>query len=475
MGIDLAVILAYLLIINVIGLRFSGSRDIKDYFLGSRSIPWLAACFSIVATETSTLTFISIPGLAYISGLGFLQVALGYLAGRIVVALVLIPKYFDGEFQTVYEFIQQKFGIKSKKIISIVFHITRLLADSVRLFATAIPLSVITGWDYWLSILVIGAATFLYTYYGGLRSVIIVDSIQLILYITCAFLGMALITKQMDLSFFGMLNRIPTESLKIFSTGFSDGLRSFFGSYNVLSGLIGGALLSMASHGTDHLMVQRVLACKDKPSAQKAMIASGAIVIFQFALFLIFGLFIKELLSGMPFDRSDAIIPHFIVNHLPAGVRGLMLAGIFAAAMSTLSSSINSLSASTSMDILEIEKRGYSGKKQINISRIITLVWALALMGISLALQDTKNPLVEVGLSIASVTYGGMLGIFFLGRFVKSIRDKAAITGMLTSIAVNIYLAFWTDIFWVWYVGIGLSVSLITSFAMDRVISKSST
>ncbi len=317
MGIDLAVILAYLLIINVIGLRFSGSRNVKDYFLGSRSIPWLAACFSIVATETSTLTFISIPGLAYISGLGFLQVALGYLAGRIVVAVVLIPKYFDGQFETVYEFIQSRFGVRSKKIISVVFHITRLLADSVRLFATAIPLSVITGWDYWLSILVIGAATFLYTYYGGLRSVIIVDSIQLVLYIACAFLGMAIITKQMDLSFIGLMNRIPAQSLQIFSSGLKDGLRSLFGSYNVLSGLIGGALLSMASHGTDHLLVQRVLACKNKRSAQKAMIASGAIVIFQFSLFLLFGLFIKELLAGMPFERSDAIIPYFIVNHLP--------------------------------------------------------------------------------------------------------------------------------------------------------------
>jgi SSS family solute:Na+ symporter len=459
MTLDLSIILLYLIFINIVGIRFSGSKSVSDYFLGGRSIPWLIACFSIVATETSTLTFISIPGLAYISGLGFLQVTFGYLVGRVCVAVFLIPKYFDGHFQTVYEFIQSKFGVASKKWISIIFHITRLLADSVRLFATAIPLSVITGWDYWICILIIGFATYGYTYYGGLRSVVIVDSIQLFLYIVCAVLGMALISQQLTTPFFSVLNRIPEASFKFVSTGLSDGWRSLFGSYNMISGLVGGAFLSFASHGTDHLMVQRVLSCKDSRAAKKAMITSGVIIIFQFALFLVFGLFIKVLLNNMAFDRSDAIIPYFIVNHLPQGIRGLMLAGIFAAAMSTLSSSINSLSASTSVDIMEIDKKDYSDRKKVTISRLISSVWALALIGISLMLQDTKNPLVEVGLSIASVTYGGMMGIFIMGRFFETFHEKAAIAGVVVSILANIYVAFFTGIFWLWYVVIGCFVS----------------
>jgi len=337
----------------------------------------------------------------------------------------------------------------------------------VRLFATAIPLSVITGWDYWISILIIGCATFIYTYYGGLRSIVIVDSIQLFLYIVCAVLGMTLISQQLSIPFLSILNRIPQASLNFVSSGLSDGLRSLFGSYNIFSGVIGGAFLSFASHGTDHLMVQRILSCKDGRAAKKAMIFSGIIIIFQFGLFLLLGLFIKALLNNMAFDRSDAIIPYFIANHLPRGIRGLMLAGIFAAAMSTLSSSINSLSASTSVDILEIGKKDYSDRKKVALSRIITSVWALALIGISLLLQDTKSPLVEVGLSIASVTYGGMMGIFVMGRFFEKIHEKAALTGVVVSILINIYVAFFTEIFWLWYVVIGFFVSFVVAFIVN--------
>jgi SSS family solute:Na+ symporter len=469
MSIDFGIIVFYLFVINVVGIRFSGSKNVKDYFLGSRSIPWLVACFSIVATETSTLTFISIPGLSYIQGMGFLQVAFGYLVGRILVALLLIPRYFEGNFETVYEFLQSRFSMSSRKLISVIFHMTRLLADSVRLFATAIPLSVITGWDYWISILVIGGATFLYTFYGGLRSVVVVDSIQLFLYLLCALLGMILISRHLSLPFLSVFSRIPPADLRIVSSGLDQGFSSLFGSYNLFSGLIGGAFLSFASHGTDHLLVQRVLSCRDRRSAQKAMIFSGIIIIFQFFLFLLFGLCIKLLLNNMPFDRSDEIIPYFILHYLPEGVRGIMLAGIFAAAMSTLSSSINSLSSSTSVDLLEINRRELSEKKKVGFSRMISFFWAMMIVGISLLLKSTTNPLVEVGLSIASVTYGGMMGIFLLGRFFEKLKDKAAVAGVLMSILVNLFIAVLTDIFWLWYVVIGCAVSFGTAFVMDRV------
>jgi len=465
---DIVVIAAYMVIINVIGIMFSKVKTIDDYFLGDRKIPWPAACFSIVATETSTLTFISIPGLAYITGLGFLQVAFGYLAGRVLVAVVLLPGYFRGDISTAYEFIQKKFGIDSRRIIAVIFHITRLLADSVRLFATAIPLSFLTGLEYWQSVLIIGIATFIYTFYGGIRSVVIVDSIQLFLYLFCAVAGIYIITGLTGKSFFTIMGDLPEGSLRIFSTGLSGGLRGILGSYNVFSGIIGGALLSFASHGTDHLMVQRVLSCRDLGSARKAMVASGVIVIIQFMLFMTLGLFIKALMKGETFPMPDAIMPHFIVKYLPPGMKGLMLAGIFAAAMSTLSSSINALASSTALDIAGISRRGYSEKKKLLLSRGTTLLWTAVIILMSSLLSDNKSPLVEVGLAIASVTYGGMLGIFILGVTVRGVSEKAALAGVIISIVSVIVMAAALDVFWPWYVPAGFIISYAVGLALHR-------
>ncbi|MDY6934060.1 MAG: sodium/solute symporter [Spirochaetota bacterium] len=470
MNIDIVIILIYILIINIIGIMYSGSRDVGDYFLGNRSMPWIVVCFSIVATETSTLTFLSIPGLAYVKGMGFIQVAFGYLAGRVLVAAILIPKYYDGGFETVYEFLQSRFSVSSRRVVAIIFHITRLLADSVRLFATAIPLAAITGWDYWMSILVLGGATFIYTLYGGLRSVIMVDSVQLFLYLLCALIGIHIISNHLSMPILSIFKIIPDSSLKIVYSGLENGFAGLFSSYNIFSGIIGGAFLSFASHGTDHLIVQRVLSCRDEASAKKAMIFSGIIIIMQFFMFLLFGLFIKALLNNMTFDRSDEIMTYFIVNYLPDGLRGVMLAGIFAAAMSTLSSSINSLSSSTTVDILGIDKKDMSDSRKVGVSRIISLVWAMTIIGISILLQDSKNPLVEVGLSIASVTYGGMMGIFIMGRFFKDFHDGSAIAGVALSIAINLIIAISTNVFWLWYVVIGFGVSFVAAVVLNKIV-----
>ncbi|MCP4132292.1 MAG: sodium/solute symporter [bacterium] len=492
-GIDLVIIIGYFVLINVIGISFSKAKNVKDYFLGAKSIPWQLACFSIVATETSTLTFISIPGLAYISGLGFLQVALGYILGRILVAVVLLPKYFAGDFDTVYQFIHNRFGISSRRIIAVIFHITRLLGDSIRLFVTAIPLKLLTGMDYTTSVVVIGLATFVYTLYGGIKSVVIVDSIQLGLYIVSAIAGICMVVYIMDESFLSIFAKIPGERLTVVSSGLEQGWRSLLGSYNIFSGLIGGALLSFASHGTDHLMVQRLLTCRDERSAKKAIIYSGVIVFFQFALFMLLGLFLMVLMQNKGFSKPDEIMPVFIINYLPVGLKGLMLAGIFAAAMSTLSSSINSLSASTAIDILGITGKDYSDRKKLFLSRIIALTWTLVIIAISSLLSDNKSPLVELGLTIASITYGGMLGIFILGRFSKTFNETAALIGVLAGIVVIVRIMmplpqgqdlnsmwFWVEflisldikIFWPWFVPIGCVVSLLVGMFANLFLPK---
>lgn len=470
MSADIAVILAYLVLINVIGLKYSGAKSMSDYFLGSRSIGWGLACFSIVATETSSLTFISIPGLAYAKGMGFLQISFGYLLGRVLVAFLLLPKYFEGNLETVYQYLQNRFGISSRRSISVVFHVTRVMSDSVRLFATAIPLTFMMNWDYRISILVIAGATLVYTYVGGLKSVVVTDLIQLFLYILSAFLGIGIIAHLMGISPGALFALVPGESLRIITTGAGEP-GGVFGSYNIFSGIIGGAFLSFASHGTDHLIVQRVLSCGNLKAARKAMIWSGVIIIFQFALFLFWGLLIKVYLGGRAFASTDEIIPVFIINHLPAGVRGVMLAGIFAAAMSTLSSSINSLSASTTLDLLRLNEKDITEKRKVRISRMISLFWAVIMTCIALLLSDNKNPVIELGLSIASITYGGVLGMFLLGRFFRGFSDRAALAGVITAIAVLFYVAFGTKIFWPWYVAIGFLVCLVSGLLLHFALA----
>ncbi len=470
MALDISVIVIYIVIINVIGIAVSRVKSVDDYFLGGRNIAWPVACFSIVATETSTLTFISIPGLAYTKGLGFLQIALGYIIGRVAVAFLLLPGYFSGSMETVYQFLQNRFSLSSRRVVAVIFHITRLLADSVRLFATAIPLALLTGMDYRLAVLAIGAATFIYTYYGGIKSVVVVDTIQLFLYIVCALIGIYIAADLIGLPWGKISLRLASESSGIITSGLSDGWKSLFGSYNIFSGIIGGALLTVGSHGTDHLIVQRVLSCRDLPSAKKAMIWSGVTVFFQFALFLVLGIFIKILLDGRAFTRPDEIMPWFIINRIPAGIKGLMLAGIFAAAMSSLSSSINSLSASTSMDILGINRMEIPDRKKIVYSRLISLVWTGVLILIAALLQNTKSPLVELGLAIASVTYGGVLGMFIMGRLSSTLRDRAALAGAVTGISAVIAVSRIYPLFWPWYVPVGFAVSVITGMAANALM-----
>lgn len=473
MTIDIAVIIVYMLAINVIGMACARVGSINDYFLGSRTIPWPIACFSIVATETSSLTFISIPGLAYISNLGFIQVALGYVLGRVLVAAVLLPRYFAGNMETAYEFLQSRFGLSSRRIMAVVFHVTRLLADSIRLFATAIPLSLLMGFDsYWPAILIVGLTTFVYTLYGGIRSVAITDSIQLGVYLVSAVAGIFVISHILGMPILEVYRSVPEAGRELFSTGMSGGWRGIFGSYNIFSGIIGGAILSFASHGTDHLIVQRILSCRNLAAARKAMIWSGLLVFVQFGLFLVLGLFIYVLLGGKTFDIPDTIMPYFIIHHVPPGIKGLMLAGIFAAAMSTISASINSISSSTVMDILRLPERDMTDRRRLLVSRCISLAWSCVMMGIAFFLQNTKSPLVELGLSIASITYGGMLGIFIQGALFRNFSDRAAIAGVAASIASVLGVFFGCDLFWPWFVPIGFSVSLLVGSALNAVMKR---
>lgn len=458
--IDAVIVILYLIGGMLFGLRLSGKQtNASDYFLGGRSMPWWAVLFSVVATETSTLTFISIPAVAYGGTLVFLQLTLGYLLGRILVSIFFLPGYFNGQLTTAYHFLEERFGASLRRAASSTFIITRLLADGVRLFAAAIPITVIFRFSgvldgmtdlqlYMISILLITLVTGVYTWFGGIRAVIWMDVLQMGLYLFGAGMAMILLLQAIpqslgDLS--GQWAAAGKLELLRFSTGSSG---PFADAYLFWIAVIGGAIFSIASHGTDQLIVQRLLTTASLRDSQKALVASGVLAMAQFGFFLFIGLLLWSFYQGATPDQLgisnlDEVFITYVVSEMPSGMPGLIVAALLAAAMSSLSSSLSALSSSTTFDLIKPLRTGseeWSSEKELSISRQVSLSWALvlALSAIGFAwLQlssDQRPAVVELGLSIASYTYGGLLGLFFLGRFFKNPDRRDALIGFFAAL-----------------------------------------
>ena len=470
---DYVIVFVYLLGVTVIG-AYIGRKQMssRDYFLGGKEMSWWSVGFSIVASETSTLTFISIPGLAYKSDMHFLQLAAGYFVGRLLVSMIFIPAYYKGDLETAYDFLGKRFGMGLRKFTSSVFIVTRVLASGVRLFATAIPVHLITGFDYSTSIFIIGIFTLVYTYVGGLKAVVAMDVVQMFIYLGGAGVSMWLILNALPNGWSDVVAAATANGLDKFSiinlnsgTSFMDFLSS---PYTLLGGLLGGTFLSMASHGTDQLLVQRLLGCRTKRESQKALILDASVIIIQFAFFLVLGLCLYAFYQGVPFQQlglksSDEIFPKFIVEQLPVGLAGLVVAGVLASAMGTLSSSISSLASSTFLDLFKLTSRGKDLDERTEIvwSKRFTLLWGLILIGGAMLFTDTKNPVVEIGLKIASFTYGGLLGTFFLGLLFKRTNQIDAFAGFVAGIAAMIAVLTYTKIDFTWHTLIGCLATLI--------------
>jgi SSS family transporter len=465
-GLDLVVLVAYLLGVTLWGAWLGrGQKGGRDYFLGSRSLPWFAVMLSVVATETSTLTFLSIPGVSYMGSLVFLQLTFGYLVGRLVVAGVLLPAYYRGELATAYALLESRFGVATRRFTSAIFMVTRLLADSVRLFATAIPLALITGWPYPLSIVVIGVLTVVYTYFGGIKAVVWVDAVQMGLYLLGAAVALVAVQLLMPDGWGGVLTEAAAAG-KLDVLDFSWSLST---TYTVWAGVLGGAFLTMASHGTDQLIVQRLLTCRDRTSAQRALVGSGVVVVLQFLLFLLVGLGLWGYYGGREFALPDEIFARFIVEALPVGLTGLLIAGVFAAAMSSLSSSINSLASATAYDYWAPMVGAADDEERIfRAGRIFTLVWAGLLVGGAILFiplsQGTSA--VEVALGIASLVYGGLLGVFALGVLTKRAGQAAAMFGIAVGIGVVTLLR--DTMAYPWYVPTGSIVTFSVGWLVGR-------
>lgn len=460
-GIDLLVMVVYFVAVITIGTYFTGQqKDAADYFLGRHAIPWWAVMLSVVATETSALTVISIPGIAARGNLTFLQLPLGYLVGRVGVALWLLPGYFRGEQETAYTRLEIRFGKATRRMASAIFMSIRALGDSVRVFATAIPLHIVTGLSISWCVIIVAAATLAYTLAGGIKAVIWVDVVQMGIYLVA---GIAAIL--VAISLLGDTGSFISSAMESGKLKVIDWDLSFSRTYTLMGGLIGGALLSAASHGTDHLTVQRLLATRSLTDARRALVGSGILVIIQFGIFLIVGTLLWAVGADDPSLSGDELFPTFVVNRLPVGLSGLVIAGIFAAAMSTVSSSLNSLASATTHDFYASITGRDDARHLLTVGRVATLAWALVLSGGALAFQSSDQPVVELALSISSITYGGLLGTYILGGISRRARQGDAVTAIVVATVSMVVIVLGkpgplANLAWPWYVPLGTAIAL---------------
>ena len=483
-SLDLAIVIVYLLAVTALGMHFRrkqsqaaqiGSDDrnavTREYFLGGRTAPWWALAFSIVATETSTLTIIGTPAIAYGGNLTFLQLIFGYLIGRVLIVLVLLPGYFRGDFFTAYALIEKRFGQRMRAVAASTFLITRALAEGVRVSAIAIVLSVVLGTTEHLSVVIVIALTLLYTLEGGMKAVIWTDVAQLFIYLA----GSAA-------TFFVLLHRVPGGWNEVVQVAATHGhkLQIFDFSFNLAtkytfwSGLIGGAFLTMATHGTDQTIVQRLLAARNQRDSRRALLASGVIVLFQFSVFLLIGVLLFVFAQHTPLlsagERTDRILPLFLLREMPTGLAGLLLASIIAVAMSNASGSLNSLAASSVLDFSALSLGRTGGRKTVNdagflrLSRRMTLFWGLVLMGFGLM---TWGPALEAGLTVASLPFGSLLGLFLLGTLNRRSNANGALAGMCAGLITILCVWRLTNIAFTWYVLIGS----VTTFLVGSLVS----
>jgi len=469
-SLDVAVIAAYCVAVVVFGLVRAGrQRDASDYFLGHRGLPWWALMLSIVATETSALTVISIPGIAARGDLTFLQIAFGYLVGRLGVASLLLPGYFEGTQDTAYQRLERRFGRAARRTASGVFLLTRALADCVRIFATAIPLAIITGWSLPAGILAIGVVTVIYTWVGGLRAVVWVDVIQLGVYLLGGIATLIVATRLA-----GGVGEFARawEAGKLVTLDFRPSLTVL---YTFWGGVVGGALLAGASHGTDHLIVQRLLAARHLKDAQRALVGSGVFIIAQFALFLLAGTSLWLAGADQAGMRSDAIFPTFVVTKLPPGVAGLVVAGILAAAMSSHASAVNSLASASTHDFYAPLTRRDAPAHLLWVGRWLTLGWTAVLVAGAMAFRNQNTPVVQLALSVASITYGGLLGTYLLGGFWPRARERDVIAAILVSVLVMLPVVLgvprrlFPGLAWPWYVPLGTAVTVVVGVLSSLV------
>jgi SSS family solute:Na+ symporter len=457
-ALDYAVVAAYLVAVVAFGSYFAKfQKNTKSYFLTDQSVPWWAICFTVVATETSTLTFIGVPASAYAGNWTFLQLAAGYVIGRMIVSTLFLPRYFRGAMVTSYQLLQQRFGSSVNSISAGLFLVTRSLADGIRLYVTALAISIVTGVPVNIAVLVLGIAMIIYTVRGGSAAVIWTDVVQMFIYIAGALIV-----------FFALLWQIPGGWGEVVRIGSAAGKFSFINlsfdptiPYTLWAGVAGGIALTLATHGTDQFLVQRLLSADSPKSAARGLVLSGVIVFAQFVLFLAIGAMLFAYHQHFPLTRAlprnDAILPQFIVEHLPHGLIGFIIAAIVAAA---LSPSINAMAATTVNDFyVKYVKKNASEASLLRLSKQLTVFWGVVQLCVALGAQYIDQGLLDAGLSVLSLTSGPVLGAFLVGVLSTRVRSTAMLIGMAAG-TVAVAWIWWTGAAgFTWYALVGAAVT----------------
>jgi solute:Na+ symporter, SSS family len=467
-GVDYLVIGVYLVAITAFGSWFARyQKTTRDYFLTDRSVPWWAICFTIVATETSTLTFIGIPAQTYAGNMTFLQLAAGYIIGRILVSLLFIPAYFRGDLFTSYELLQRRFGTRVKTLSAVIFLITRSLADGIRLFTTAFVIAIVTQVPVTWVVIILGAAMIVYTMRGGVSAVIWTDVVQMFVYIAGA--GAVAVA---------LLGRIDGGWAEVVRVGRDtgrfvvlDASLDFTKAYTLWAGLLGGVALTLSTHGTDQYLVQRLLSARSQRDASKGLVLSGFIVFAQFILFLLIGVMLFAHYQQVPLPqelaRNDQILPIFVVNELTNGLAGFIVAAIVAAA---LSPSLNAMAATTVSDFyLPYINPSADQQTQMRVSKQATVGWGLVQLAVAIGAQFMNRSVLDAGLAVLSFASGAVLGAFLLGTLTPSVRERDTFAGMIAGLIVMTAVWWATPIAFTWYVLIGAVMTCAVALLSRRL------
>jgi SSS family transporter len=468
-ALDYAVIGTYLIGITAFGSWFARfQHTTRDYFLTDRSVPWWAICFTIVATETSTLTFIGIPATAYAGNFTFLQLAAGYVIGRVIVSAIFIPAYFRGELFTSYELLQRRFGARVKTLSALIFLITRSLADGIRLFTTALVIAVVTQLPVSVVVVVLGAAMIVYTMRGGVSAVIWTDVVQMFVYAAGAGLIAWSLLGQVQGGWAEVV-RLGREAGRFTAIDLSfDPTRV----YTLWAGVLGGVALTLSTHGTDQFLVQRLLSARSAREASTGLVLSGFIVFAQFILFLSIGAmlyaFYQQHPLPQPLGRTDEVLPLFVVSALPSGLAGFIVAAIVAAA---LSPSLNAMASTTLTDFyIPYLNPEADEATRMRVSKQATVAWGIVQLAVALAAQLMARSVLDAGLSVLSLASGPVLGAFLLGTLSSRTRERDVFAGMLAGLVTMAVVWWGTPIAFTWYVLIGATATIAVSFLSRALI-----
>lgn len=482
--IDIVVLVVYLGSAIGVGLLFTGkSNSLEEYLLGDRNLPWWAILGSIVATETSTATVLSVPATgAGPIGMRFLQLATGFVVGRALIVWFFLPLYFQGNLFTAYQVLDQRFGGLMRRAASLLFLVTRNLGDGLRLFLAALVLHKLAIWDLNVSVLVMGLITIVYTFFGGMRSVVWNDCIQFVIYMVGAIAAVFVIAAHVE-GGWDHIWEFAAQQHKLEMIDLSLALNK---PYTLWAGIIGGAVLTLGTHGTDHMMVQRYLSARSQREAGRALLLSGIVVWLQFAVFLFIGVQLACYYaqhSEIKLAKADEAFSAFIVNGFPAntGLIGLMLAAILAAAMSTLASSLNSSASALVNDFyVPWRKTPATPEHLFSLTRWLTVAFGLVQVGVGILagmVIDPKSTVVDNVLAIASFSFGLLLGVFALGVLTRRVNQIAALFGSLVGLAVIVYLRFFLlgdngkpVLAHTWLALVGSTTTFITGWLVSWVV-----